>query len=207
MFFRLSFLILLAFVALPAQAKPAILVFGDSLSAGFGLPQRNGWVTLLERKLAEDGYEYRVVNASISGETTVGGKNRIENTLRKHKPEIVIVQLGANDGLRGARVADIRRNISTIVGISKRSGAKVLVVGMQIPPNYGPDYTSGFYASFSEVARQHEVALVPFMLDGFAGNRALFQHDGIHPNLEAQPLVLNNIYRHLEPLLIRLSMH
>ncbi|HUF19500.1 MAG TPA: arylesterase [Burkholderiales bacterium] len=207
MFFRLSFLILLAFAALPAQAKPAILVFGDSLSAGFGLPQRNRWVTLLERKLVEDGYDYRVVNASISGETTVGGKNRIENTLRKHKPEIVIVQLGANDGLRGARVADIRRNLSTIVGISKRSGAKVLVVGMEIPPNYGPDYTSGFYASFPEVARQHEVALVPFMLDGFAGNRALFQDDGIHPNLEAQPLVLDNIYRHLEPLLIRPSMH
>jgi acyl-CoA thioesterase I len=207
MFFRLFFLIFLAFAALPAQAKPAILVFGDSLSSGFGLPQRNGWVTLLERKLAADGYDYRVVNASISGETTVGGKNRIENTLRKHKPEIVIVQLGANDGLRGARVADIRRNLSTIVGISKRSGAKVLVVGMQIPPNYGPDYTSGFYSSFPEVARQHEVALVPFMLDGFAGNRALFQHDGIHPNLEAQPLVLENIYRHLEPLLARPSMH
>jgi acyl-CoA thioesterase-1 len=201
MFLRFFFLLVLAFAALPAQAKPVILVLGDSLSAGYGLPQRTGWVTLLERRLAEDGYTYRVVNASISGETTVGGKNRVEGALRKHKPQIVIVQLGANDGLRGARLADIRRNLSAIVEISKRSGARVLVVGMQIPPNYGPDYTSGFHAAFSEVARQHGVALVPFMLDGFAGNRALFQHDGIHPTAEAQPLVLDNIYQHLRPLL------
>ncbi|MEX0957727.1 MAG: arylesterase [Burkholderiales bacterium] len=203
MFFRLFLLFCLALAALPAQAKPAILVFGDSLSAGYGLPQRNGWVTLLERRLAADGYDYRVVNASISGETTVGGKNRINGTLRKHKPQIVIVQLGANDGLRGARITDIRRNLSAIVEISKGNGAKVLVVGMQIPPNYGPDYTIGFQAVFSEVARQHGAALVPFMLDGFAGNTSLFQHDGIHPNLEAQRLVLDNIYRHLQPLLSR----
>lgn len=203
MFLRFSILLVLAFAALPAQAKPVILVLGDSLSAGYGLPQRTGWVTLLERRLAAEGYAYSVVNASISGETTVGGKNRIEGALRKHKPDIVVVQLGANDGLRGARLADIRRNLSAIVEISKRSGARVLVVGMQIPPNYGPDYTIGFHAAFSEVARQHGVALVPFMLDGFAGNRALFQHDGIHPTAEAQPLVLDNIYRHLQPLLSR----
>jgi acyl-CoA thioesterase I len=179
------------------------MIFGDSLSAGYGLPQSTGWVTLLEQRLARDGHAYKVVNASISGETTVGGKNRIERALRKHKPEIVILELGANDGLRGARLADIRRNLSAIVEVCKRYGAEVLVVGMRIPPNYGRSYTEGFHALFAEVARQHGTALVPFMLDGFADQRELFQSDGIHPVGAAQSRVLDNIYRYLQPMLRR----
>jgi acyl-CoA thioesterase I len=189
MWLRFLFIVFLIASA-PAHAQRTLMVFGDSLSAGFGLPQRTGWVTLLEQRLARDGYAYKVVNASISGETTVGGKNRIERALRQHKPEIVILELGANDGLRGARLSDIRRNLSA-------------VVGMRIPPNYGRTYTEGFHALFAEVARQHGTSLVPFMLDGFADRRDLFQHDGIHPVGAAQSRVLDNIYQHLQPMLRR----
>lgn len=188
-------------VAAPAHARPTILIFGDSLSAGYGLPQRTGWVTLLERRLADDGHDARVVNASISGETTVGGKNRIERTLRQHRPDIVIIELGANDALRGARLEDIRRHLSAMIELTKRYNAKVLLVGMRIPPNYGRKYTEGFHSLYTEVARQHDVALVPFMLDGFADQRELFQHDGIHPVAAAQPRVLDNIYPALQRLL------
>jgi acyl-CoA thioesterase I len=202
MWLRFLFIVFLIASA-PAHAQRTLMVFGDSLSAGFGLPQRTGWVTLLEQRLARDGYAYKVVNASISGETTVGGKNRIERALRQHKPEIVILELGANDGLRGARLSDIRRNLSAIVEVCKRYNAEVLVVGMRIPPNYGRTYTEGFHALFAEVARQHGTSLVPFMLDGFADRRDLFQHDGIHPVGAAQSRVLDNIYQHLQPMLRR----
>ena len=178
-------------------------MFGDSLSAGYGLPQRTGWVSLLEKRLAAGGYDYTVVNASISGETTVGGKNRIESVLRKYRPEVLLLQLGANDGLRGARIADIRRHLSAIVAASQRGGAKVVVLGMRLPPNYGAEYTNGFQAVFTDVARQHGAVLVPFLLEGFAEKRQLFQHDGIHPKREAQSLMLDNIWPALEPLLAR----
>ena len=188
-------------VAATAQAAQVILVFGDSLSAGYGLPQQSGWVTLLEKRLAGDGYDYGIVNASVSGETTVGGKNRIERTVRRYRPEIVIVELGANDALRGARLSDIRRHLSAIIEVCQKYAAKVLLVGMRVPPNYGRDYSEGFHALFPELARQHATALVPFMLDGFADQRALFQRDGFHPAVKAQTLVLENIYRDLKPLL------
>lgn len=200
---RILFLVLLAALALPAQAARTILVFGDSLSAGYGLPQRSGWVTLLEKRLQAGGYDYKVVNASISGETTVGGKNRIEGVLRKHKPEILVLQLGANDGLRGARIDDIRKHLNAIVGASHRRGVKVIVIGMRLPPNYGPAYTNGFQSVFTDVARQHGAALVPFLLEGFADKRQLFQHDGIHPKREAQSLILDNVWPALEPLLLK----
>lgn len=199
---RILFLVLLA-AALPVQAARTILVFGDSLSAGYGLPQRSGWVSLLEKRLAAGGYDYRVVNASISGETTVGGKNRIESVLRKHRPDVLVLQLGANDGLRGARITDIRRHLSAIVAASQRRGAKVLLLGMRLPPNYGADYTNGFQAVFADVARQHGAVLVPFLMEGFAEKRQLFQHDGIHPKREAQSLMLDNVWPVLEPLLAR----
>lgn len=199
---RILFLVLLA-AALPVQAARTILVFGDSLSAGYGLPQRSGWVSLLEKRLAAGGYDYRVVNASISGETTVGGKNRIESVLRKHRPDVLVLQLGANDGLRGARITDIRRHLSAIVAASQRRGAKVLLLGMRLPPNYGAEYTNGFQAVFADVARQHGAVLVPFLMEGFAEKRQLFQHDGIHPKREAQSLMLDNVWPVLEPLLAR----
>jgi len=200
---KILFLVLLAATALPAQAARTILVFGDSLSAGYGLPQRTGWVTLLENRLASGGYDYKVVNASISGETTVGGKNRIEGVLRKHKPDILLLQLGANDGLRGARISDIRKHLSAIVSAAKRNGAKVIVLGMRLPPNYGAEYASGFQSVYIDVARQHGAVLVPFLLEGFADKRQLFQHDGIHPKREAQSLILENIWPVLEPLLLK----
>jgi acyl-CoA thioesterase-1 len=199
---RVLILVLFA-VALPAHAARTILVFGDSLSAGYGLPQRSGWVTLLEKRLIAGGYDYRVVNASISGETTVGGKNRIESVLRKHKPDILVLQLGANDGLRGARINDIRKHLNTIVAATRRQGAKVVVLGMRLPPNYGAQYADGFQSVFTDVARQHGTALVPFLLEGFADQRQLFQHDGIHPKREAQLLMLDNVWPVLEPLLVK----
>ncbi|HWQ37208.1 MAG TPA: arylesterase [Burkholderiales bacterium] len=198
-----TFFLSLLLAAAPAQAARTILVFGDSLSSGYGLPQRSGWVTLLEKRLAAEGYDYKVVNASISGETTVGGKNRIASILRRHEPDILLLQLGANDGLRGARIPDIRRHLSAIVTASKRNGTKVVLIGMRLPPNYGREYTEGFQAVFAEVARQQGVALVPFLLDGFAEKRSLFQHDGIHPKAEAQALMLDNVWPVLQPLLLR----
>jgi acyl-CoA thioesterase-1 len=199
---RFFFALLFLFAAATAAAAPTIVVFGDSLSAGYGLPQRSGWVALLEKRLEGAGYDYNVVNASISGETTVGGKNRIEAVLRKYQPDVVIVQLGSNDGLRGARIEDIRRHLNAIVSVSKQRGAQVLLVGMRLPPNYGQAYVEGFKTVFNDVARQHSVTLVPFLLEGFAGQRELFQHDGIHPTAEAQKRMLDNVWPLLQPLLM-----
>jgi acyl-CoA thioesterase-1 len=185
----------------PAHAARTILVFGDSLSAGYGLPQGSGWVSLLEHRLKRDRLDYTVVNASISGETSLGGRNRIAATLAEHQPAVVIVQLGGNDGLRGNSIEQTRRNLIAIVEASRKSGAKVLLVGMRIPPNYGQVYRRRFEALFAEVARQQNASLVPFMLQGFADKREWFQSDGIHPAVEAQPRILDNIYRRLRALL------
>jgi acyl-CoA thioesterase-1 len=198
----LRFLLLLVLTAVaPAHAARTILVFGDSLSAGFGLPTGSGWASLLEHRLKRDKLDYEVVNASISGETTLGGRNRIAATLAEHQPAVVIVQLGANDGLRGSSIEETRRNLIAIVEASRNAGAKVLVVGMRIPPNYGQVYTRRFEALFAEVARQQNASLVPFMLQGFADKREWFQSDGMHPTAEAQPRILDNIYRRLRALL------
>jgi acyl-CoA thioesterase-1 len=198
----LRFLLLLVLTAVaPAHAARTILVFGDSLSAGYGLPQGSGWVSLLEHRLKRDRLDYTVVNASISGETSLGGRNRIAATLAEHQPAVVIVQLGGNDGLRGNSIEQTRRNLIAIVEASRKSGAKVLLVGMRIPPNYGQVYRRRFEALFAEVARQQNASLVPFMLQGFADKREWFQSDGIHPAVEAQPRILDNIYRRLRALL------
>ncbi|HYN26814.1 MAG TPA: arylesterase [Burkholderiales bacterium] len=198
----LRFLLLLVLIAVaPAHAARTILVFGDSLSAGYGLPSGSGWVSLLEQRLKRDRLDYAVVNASISGETTLGGRNRIATALAEHDPAVVIVQLGANDGLRGNSIEETRRNLIAIVETSRVSGAKVLLVGIRIPPNYGKVYTRRFEALFAEVARQQNASLVPFMLQGFADKREWFQSDGIHPAVEAQPRILDNIYRRLRALL------
>ena len=195
-------LLLIVTAVAPAHAARTILVFGDSLSAGYGLPAGSGWVSLLEQRLQRDRLAYTVVNASISGETTLGGRNRIADALAEHKPAVVIVQLGGNDGLRGNPIEETRRNLITIVGASRKAGAKVLLVGMRIPPNYGKVYTRRFEALFAEVARQQNASLVPFMLQGFADKREWFQSDGIHPAVEAQPRILDNIYRRLRALLV-----
>jgi len=198
----LRFLLLLVLTAVaPAHAARTILVFGDSLSAGYGLPTGSGWASLLQYRLKRDKLDYAVVNASISGETTLGGRNRIAAALAEHQPAVVIVQLGGNDGLRGNSIEETRRNLIAIVGASRNAGAKVLLVGMRIPPNYGQVYTRRFEALFAEVARQQNASLVPFMLQGFADKREWFQSDGIHPTAEAQPRILDNIYRRLRALL------
>jgi acyl-CoA thioesterase-1 len=200
MWLRFVLLLVLTAVA-PAHAARTILVFGDSLSAGYGLPQGSGWVSLLEHRLKRDRLDYTVINASISGETTLSGRNRIVATLAEHQPAVVIVQLGGNDGLRGNSIEQTRRNLIAIVESSRKSGAKVLLVGMRIPPNYGQVYRRRFEALFAEVARQQNASLVPFMLQGFADKREWFQSDGIHPAVEAQPRILDNIYRRLRALL------
>jgi acyl-CoA thioesterase-1 len=200
MWLRILLLLILTAVA-PVHAARTILVFGDSLSAGYGLPAGSGWVSLLEQRLRRDRLAYTIVNASISGETTLGGRNRIADALAEHKPAVVIVQLGGNDGLRGNAIEETRRNLIAIVGTSRKAGAKVLLVGMRIPPNYGKVYTRRFEALFAEVARQQNASLVPFMLQGFADKPEWFQSDGIHPAVEAQPRILDNIYRRLRALL------
>ena len=177
------------------------MVFGDSLSAGYGLPREQGWVHLLEQRLHAEKLDYKVVNASISGETTLGGRNRIDAALRTHRPTIVILELGANDGLRGASPETIRGNLEAISDVSRRAKVRVLLVGIRLPPNYGLPYAEKFEGVFREVSRSRKLPLVPFLLDGFSENRELFQSDGIHPSAAAQPLMLDNVWKELLPLL------
>jgi acyl-CoA thioesterase-1 len=190
-------------LALPAAGVSAatILVLGDSLSAGYGLPREQGWVHLLEQRLRAEKLDYKVVNASISGETTLGGRSRIDAALKAHRPGIVILALGANDGLRGENPEAIRRNLEAISDACRRANARVLLVGIRIPPNYGMPYTEKFHAVFGAVAHSRKLPLVPFLLDGFAENRELFQDDGIHPAAAAQPLMLETVWKELRPLL------
>ena len=182
-------------------AQPVILVWGDSLSAGYGLPQGTGWVDLLQQKLATEKRNYRIVNGSISGETTLGGRNRLDAALRAHQPRVVIIGLGANDGLRGQSIESMGDNLGAMTRSAQAAGARVLLIGMRMPPNYGPQYTQKFHTAFAEVAKAWKVPLVPFLLEGFAGQRDMFQSDGIHPTQAAQPLMLDTVWRKLAPLL------
>jgi acyl-CoA thioesterase I len=190
-------------MAASAPVTPVILVLGDSLSAGYGISVEQGWVALLQARLHLRGYGHRVVNASSSGETTGGGLARLPRALAKHHPQIVIVELGANDGLRGLPVQDIRRNLDSIIATSQRAGARILLLGMRIPPNYGPVYTESFHALFKEAAARHKVALVPFFLRDIALDDAMIQEDRLHPTAAAQPKLLDAIWPQLEPLLGR----
>ena len=193
-----------AVLALPAAAPAAtMLVYGDSLSAGYGLPQEQGWVSLLAQRLHAEKFDYKVVNASISGETTSGGRSRIGSALKTHRPELVIIELGANDGLRGTSLAAMRTNLEAIVDACKATNAAVLLVGIRLPPNFGMDYTSKFQQVFSDVARSRKLRPAPFILDGFGEKRELFQADGIHPTAAAQPLMLETVWKELKPLLKR----
>jgi len=185
-----------------ASGKPAtILVFGDSLSAEYGLPRDTGWVRLLADRLAKEAPQYSVVNASISGETTSGGNTRLPQLLQQRRPSVVVLQLGANDGLRGLSLAAMRENLATMIRASRAAQARVLLVGMRIPPNYGREYAERFAAVFAELARDEKVALVPFLLDGFADDLEYFQTDRIHPAQKAQPRMMETVWTQLAPLL------
>ena len=185
-----------------ASGKPAaILVFGDSLSAEYGLPRDTGWARLLADRLAKEALQYSVVNASISGETTSGGRTRLPKLLQQHRPSVVVLQLGANDGLRGLSLASMRENLAAMVDASRGAGAQVLLVGMRIPPNYGRDYSERFAGVYAQLAREKKVPLVPFLLDGFADDLAYFQADRIHPNERAQPRMLETVWTGLAPVL------
>lgn len=184
-----------------AQAAGSILVLGDSLSAGYGLGQGQSWPALLEKRLREQRLDYSVVNASISGDTTAGGRSRIGAALDQAHPAVVIIALGGNDGLRGLPVAAMRDNLHAMIEAARARKARVVLAGMKLPPNYGPDYTRAFEQSYAELAKRHKTALLPFLLDGVAEKRELFQADGIHPLAEAQPLILDNVWKILKPLL------
>ena len=183
-------------------ASPTLLVFGDSLSAAYGLDKDDGWVSLLSKRLAREGYDYDVINASISGETTRGGLTRLPGEIQRHRPMIAIVELGANDGLRGLSLADMRRNLASIIEKLQAGDSHVVLVGMRLPPNYGNAYTKRFAQVYSDLGQRYEIRLVPFLLDGVANHRQLFQVDGLHPIAAAQPTLLNNVWSQLEPLLI-----
>ena len=178
-------------------AAPTILVYGDSLSAAYGIPRNAGWVALLGERLKQRKSNYTVVNASISGETSAGGAARIGAALAKSKPAIVIVELGANDGLRGLPIAQMKTNLKTIVQAAKRQSARVIVVGMLLPPNYGAQYVNAFRAAFRDVARDERVAFVPLLFEGVPDKREMFQADNLHPSDEAQPIMMENVWRRL----------
>jgi len=188
-----------------ATAAPAavVLIFGDSLSAGYGLPRGADWVELLQQRITREKYDYTIANASLSGETTAGGRNRIAAALTRHQPEIVVLALGANDGLRGSSIEAMRSNLTAIIAESRKHGAKTLLVGMQLPPNYGTDYVQKFRDAYPALAHSQRVALVPFLLDGFAENRSAFLPDGVHPAASAQPQILDTVWKALQPLLTR----
>ncbi len=195
----LSTLLLLLLPA--AQGAPRILVLGDSLSAAHGMAQKEGWVSLLQQRLQREGYPHRVVNASISGETSSGALARLPRELDIHAPHIVLIELGGNDGLRGLSLETLEANLAAMIKMVLDRGAKPLLIGMRLPPNYGPTFTRRFAALFPALARRYDIPLVPFLLEGLATKRAFFQADGIHPNAAAQPLILDNVWSRLRELL------
>ena len=179
--------------------KSVILVYGDSLSAAYRMPQQQGWVSLLQQRLQTQGYPYHVVNASVSGETTSGGLSRLQITLRQHKPDIVLLELGANDGLRGLPLAQMRNNLEAMIKAIQATGADVILLGIMIPPNYGPKYTQEFSQSFTELAKRFDLPRVNFLLEGVAGKPELTLDDGLHPSAIAQPRILENVWKTLNP--------
>ena len=200
-FVRILLILLLPFATQQVHAKQeTLLVMGDSLSAGYGIQLEQSWVTLLQQELLKNG-QAKVVNASVSGETSSGGLARLPTLLTKHKPDIVIIELGGNDGLRGQPLNIMQNNLQAMITASQAAGAHVLLAGMQIPTNYGPRYTKQFRETYSKLAEKNEISLVPFLLEGVAANAELVQRDGIHPTAEAQPIILKNVLPVLLPLL------
>lgn len=198
---RILFACLFLFFTASAGAAPVVLVYGDSLSAAYGMPPESGWAALLARRLADRRPGWRVVNASVSGETSAGGRARLPAVLDRHRPAIVILELGANDGLRGLPVQATAANLEAMADLAKRRGARVLLVGMRMPPNYGTAYAREFQAIYPALARQHR--LVPFLFEGIAGRPDLFQADGLHPTAAAQGRLLENVWRGLAPMLAK----
>lgn len=188
-------------VAATAAPRSTLLVVGDSLSAGYGLAQDTGWVSLLQQKLKSNKQNYRVVNASISGETSAGGRVRLAAALKQHQPKILILQLGGNDGLRGLPVAEFRANMDAMIRSGLGAKAKVLLVGIRLPTNYGKNYREKFKAAFDDLAQRNRISLVDSLLERVEEKRELFQSDGIHPNQQAQAILLDNVWRSLAPLL------
>ncbi|MDH5632132.1 MAG: arylesterase [Gammaproteobacteria bacterium] len=183
-----------------AKAR-TVLVVGDSLSAAYGIDARSGWVSLLQKRLASLDTRYTVINASITGDTTAGGRNRMPNLLKTYKPSIVIIELGANDGLRGLPLDQMKQNIAKMIRMAQQSGVKVVLAGVRIPPNYGPQYTQGFRQNFESLAKQHKTVFIPFLLKDVAENPRLMQDDNYHPNEQAQVVILENVWVQLEQLL------
>jgi acyl-CoA thioesterase-1 len=192
----------LLLVTMSAHSAPkTVLVLGDSLSAEYGLARGSGWVTLLQQRLQQEKIDTSIVNASISGETTIGGKTRLPALLNTHKPTVVIIELGSNDALRGLQLGASQANLQALIDLAHQAKAKVLLVGMQIPPNYGADYTGKFAQLFPAAAKKNKVALAPFLLKDVADKPELFQADRLHPTEQAQPTLLNNVWPYLQPLL------
>jgi acyl-CoA thioesterase I len=185
----------------PESAKPVIVVLGDSISAEYGLPRDTGWVALMRQRLANERIDYSVANASISGDTTSGGRARMPELMQRLKPSIVIVELGANDALRGVPLTTTEDNLRTIIEQAQQGHAKVVLIGMYVPPNYGPDYTQKFHGLYGQLSQEFHVQLVPFLLAGIVDKPAMFQADQMHPNQQAQPMLLNNVWPTLKPLL------
>ena len=185
----------------PVRAAPTLLVLGDSLSSGYGLRDDQGWVALLQERLQNEGHPHRVVNASISGDTTANVLSRLPPALATHQPAIVVVELGGNDGLRALPVSVVRQNLDGILTAIREDGAKILLAGMRLPPNYGPAYVAAFEELYPALAERHDAALVPFFMDGVAAHAGMMQDDGVHPNAAAQPRLLDNVWPHLTPLL------
>jgi acyl-CoA thioesterase-1 len=188
--------------AIAAQSR-TILVFGDSLSAAHGLRTEQGWVALLQKRLQAQGYEYETVNASASGETTSGGVARLPRALELHKPAILVLELGANDGLRGLPLKTTRDNLSSMIQLAQGAGARVLLIGIRLPPNYGPRYDNEFAGMYQDLAARLHLPWVPFLLEGVALNPQLMQSDGLHPTAEGEPRVLDTVWRVLQPMLMR----
>jgi acyl-CoA thioesterase I len=197
-----SFFIVWSALAQGAGAA-TILVWGDSLSAGYGLKAEEAWPALLQSQLRREGFQQTVINASVSGETTAGGRSRLPRALADHKPSVVVVELGANDGLRGLPPQLMADNLQAMLAMARQSGARTLLIGTEMPPNFGAAYVTRFRQTYAQVAQAQPTAFVPFLLEGFAHRREMFQPDGIHPTAEAQPLILQTVWKSLKPLLGR----
>lgn len=195
---RYILFIWLIYCGLPVHAKPTILILGDSLSAGYGLQANESWVSLLEAKLKKDNLDYTVANGSVSGATSTDGLQKLPDLLKTYQPQILVVALGCNDGLRGSSLLLLRNNLSEIINMAKTKDIKVLLIGFRIPNNYGSAYTDGFAAVYPELSKKYDVPLVPFMLNGFATDLSYFQNDHLHPTAAAQPKILDNIWPYLK---------
>lgn len=198
---RFLFAVIVSFMSMSAMAKPVIVVLGDSISAGYGIEVEGGWVALVQKKLTESNSKYKISNASISGDTSAGGLARIDSILTAQKPAILLLQLGANDGLRGLSPVEMKNNLAEIVRRAQKSGTKVILLGMKIPPNYGKRYVDMFYNVYPQLAKELNIPLVPFLLEDVALNKDLMQADGLHPNAKAQPILADKIEPYLFPIL------